>query len=214
MKVLLFNFDLQGDLNRALGLPGPTEYKPFVDVMAALSDATDGLGEIDYSQLVRTRRFDVRTGLLSPSQELSLDVIPGDKSMLFIERRKGRGQEATINDSSLLLLFSQPFFKQYDYIFIDASPSWTGMGRPAACAADAIVLPVDTDSFSLEAAKRVISELLYPDDFLAEGMTPPVVEGCIVNPKASTNEALDRIQKTCQGSSPAYLFRYHRLDSG
>ena len=91
-------------------------------------------------------------------------------------------------DSLRMLLEKAGFYRDYDYIFIDASPSWRGMGELAAVASDIILPIIDNSDFSIEAVKRLKSIYL---NFRNKGKwnikrspKPPTIEGYILNSRS------------------------------
>lgn len=151
-KVLIINFDLQGDLNPMFGIQDMTEYSNPVTIFDALCDAANGLDEINPSQLVRTKQFEVKT------QDCKVDVIPGDLSMFDVED----GINIPNRLTSLKMFLEKDFYNIYDYILIDASPAWR-VAEMAARAADAIVPVVDNSNFSVLGVQRLKEIYLNPN---------------------------------------------------
>jgi cellulose biosynthesis protein BcsQ len=177
-KILLVNFDLQGDLNILMNFPRMSEYNPPITIFEALDDAASGLGKITPEQLIRKQKFTIQgsglASLLTSKRECQLDIIPGDKSMQKVER----GEEGFDEDRALQF-FLEPIQQDYDYIFIDASPQWEKLGKKVAYASDIVIPIVDNSGFSVEAVKRLKDNYLIPDEF-PDGY-PPRLLSCIIN---------------------------------
>ncbi|PSP16638.1 MAG: hypothetical protein BRC58_08495 [Cyanobacteria bacterium QS_8_64_29] len=184
-KVLLVNFDLQGDLNTLTGFPQMWDYTPPVTMQEALDDAATGVGEVRPDHLIREQSFEVRRSrlpgqaLFGSSQIYKLYVIPGDESIKSVERR---GPEGTAQMTALQDLLEEAC-GHYDYIFIDASPSWIPFGKMAAHASDILIPVIDDSKFAVEAVKDLRTRYLTSEEFQEEDETsePPMVYGCIVN---------------------------------
>ena len=197
VKVLLVNFDLQGDLNHMFDFEGVSSYQAPLTIHEALKDAELGIGKADFGQLVRSKTFEVGgsgfagTGLFASASSYSLDVIPGDMSMKEVEKRK------FVKSESLKRLLKQGLYDKYDYILIDASPSWEGIAKLAAIAADAIVPIVDNSSFAIDALERLRNDYLadMPDDT----SLPPKIAGYIINSrfqiKSTVEGSIERIKE-------------------
>ena len=197
VKVLLVNFDLQGDLNQMFGFEGVSSYQTPLTMHEALKDAQLNIGKADFSQLVRSKTFDVGgsgfagTGLFASASSYSLDVIPGDMSMKEVEKRK------FVQSESLQRLLKQGLYDEYDYILIDASPSWESIAKLVAIAADAIVPIVDNSSFAVQALERLKNDYLadIPDDT----SLLPKIPGYIINSrfqvKATVESSIERIKE-------------------
>jgi len=151
-KVLIVNFDLQGDLNPMFGIQDMTEYQNPVTIFDALRSASLGSKKIDTSQLIRTKQFEVKT------QDCKVDVIPGDLSMFDVED----GINIPNRLTSLKLLLERGFYHTYEYILIDASPAWR-VAQVAANAADIVVPVVDNSNFSVLAVQRLKEIYLNPN---------------------------------------------------
>lgn len=168
-KVLLINFDLQGDLNLFFGLPFMTDYQneDGIDIYKLLEDVGEGDYKIDENKLIKEINE-------------NLSIIPGDMSMFDFEIG-----EFAQRDESLKLLCKKYFYDKYDYIFIDASPSWRGMGEVAAVASD-IIIPIIDSKFSLIAGDRISQIYLntnYPKGKwkLKLSEIPPKIHGFLIN---------------------------------
>lgn len=191
LKVLIINFDLQGDLNTLLGLESLSTYEPSISLYEALDDVTTGTRKLNLNLLVKTKDFNVKTGLLGSTDTYTIDIIPGDKSIRKIERGD------FLEDSALKQLLSTGFFDRYDYILIDASPSWRGIGNLAAYAADLVIPVVDNSNFAVDAVERLKNDYLIPEEFEDDSAMPPQIFGYIINSryqnKSTVESAIDRL---------------------
>ncbi|MFB6277349.1 MAG: AAA family ATPase [Halothece sp.] len=174
-KVLLVNFDLQGNLNRLMGFPKMTEYNPPVTINDALEDAETGIGEIQLDSLIRTQQFRIRPGLLRSYQTFEIDIIPGDRSMQQVER----GRERT-DDRSLKLLLDR-VYNRYDYVLIDAPPQWEKIAIKAAYASDIAIPIVDNDGFGIDALIDTQTQYMTFGEFEHLDSFPPKIQGCVLN---------------------------------
>lgn len=183
-SVLAFNFDLQGDLNKAFGIEGMQEYKPLLSIHEALRAAKLSQKK-NYNQLVLNREYQLKSS--NTSNSITIDIVPGDRSMRNVEM----GED--VDEFSLLDLFESGFYNRYDYIFIDASPSWRRIGKLAAYAADIIVTPVDTDAFATDAVFRVLNDFLTEEEIGDEDAVIPRVENYIANSRSRGGQTLENM---------------------
>lgn len=194
-KVLIINFDLQGDINPMFDIPDMTEYQTPVTMWDALEDVATGVDEIQPRKLVKTKKFDI--GQRSYKSTLySIDIIPGDRSMFEVETEYFNNREI-----SLRLLLEKSFYWEYDYILIDASPSWP-VAKLAAYAADAIIPVVDSSNFAVFAVDRLKNIYLSPEPLgkwsLNNSPVIPKIIGYVINPRLqnpSADNAVKRIQE-------------------
>lgn len=203
VKVLLVNFDLQGDLNLMFDFPSAFSYRGPFTMYEALDDVVTGLGQIDYRKLARNKKFDVGgsgvvgTGLFASVSTYSLDIIPGDMSMKQVEKKSEQGTD--IQEESLKLLLEACFYDEYDYILIDAAPTWQNIARPAAIAADAMVPIIDNSNFAVNALERLIAD--YFNDILNgdDSFLVPKIPGYIINSrfqtKGTVESSIERMQE-------------------
>ncbi|MCC5897256.1 MAG: ParA family protein [Phormidium sp. BM_Day4_Bin.17] len=182
IQVLVLNFDLQADLNSLFNISRMSDYhsKAKLYLYDALCDVGTGNYEHidDYPKMVVSKTY----------KQASINVIPGELSMFEVEA----GEWNNRVDSLRMLLEKAGFYQDYDYIFIDASPSWRGMGELAAVASDIILPIIDNSDFSIEAVKRLKSIYL---SFRNKGKwnirrspKPPTIEGYILNSRSRGSE--------------------------
>lgn len=194
-KVLIINFDLQGDINPMFDIPDMTEYQTPVTMWDALYDVANGLGEIQPRKLVKTRKFDIGQRSYK-STFYSIDIIPGDRSMFEVEEAR----DFTNREISLRLLLEKAFYYEYDYILIDASPSWH-VAQVAAYATDVIIPVVDSSNFAVFAVGRLKNIYLKPEPLgkwnLNNSPVIPKIIGYVINPRLQ-NPAADNAVKRIQ----------------
>ncbi|NEP89722.1 MAG: AAA family ATPase [Okeania sp. SIO2C2] len=133
-KVLIVDFDPQGDLTKYLAIPTsvPTFYDCLIDKNINVKDIID---PYEY------KRY-------------GFDVIPVHEDSNWNEI----GQQITFDRLSKKL---EPLKNKYDYIFIDSPTNWQIFSQSAVYAADVVLIPVkNLCSASLENAATTIKEYI------------------------------------------------------
>lgn len=95
------------------------------------------------------------------SPRFRLDVIPGDPALALSEDLLAADWKSAIGGDPRGLqttfvfedLFSR--FQQYDYVFVDVSPSLGAINRSVLLASDYFMMPMSSDIFSLMAIKNI-----------------------------------------------------------
>lgn len=92
---------------------------------------------------------------ITPSSIAGLDVIPSSEKLLAIEK--------DIETRAKLLKLKDALEKledDYEEIWIDTSPSVNFCSKAALIAADAVIVPIDCDHFSVQAVSRLMDNVL------------------------------------------------------
>ena len=147
-KVLLIDLDPQTDLTRGL--------KARITVKDCLHKCIDKLQFNDYKSAkdILSSAVQVRKFKTTDSQHFSLSVLPVEENELRNFREKSKDFPDPIKRSfieKMIKLLSD----DYDYVFIDASPTIDvlSVGMLASC--DTVLIPVDFDKKSLHHAAGV-----------------------------------------------------------
>lgn len=191
-KVLLINFDFQGDLNVIMGFNRMEDHNPSTTFLDVLNDAMVGLGKYSLKSLIRSLSFDRRRGFLQAADTISLDIIPGDQSMKQFEKMQSKSSQ---NMSLIGSLRQSGVFADYDYIFIDSAPQWEPIGRIAAHTADIIFPIVDSSTFATDAVIRMKNLLLMEENFPDDYAMMPIVRKIILNCRSPQKESTEAERK-------------------
>jgi chromosome partitioning protein len=151
IRVLLIDFDPQGNATSGLGsqnfADGKDVYRMLIDAMP-LSDATI---ETDYENLYLLRSTPQLTGA---QVELA-----ARSDQHFVLRSKVR--DAAVD---------------FPFVFIDCPPSLSNLTVNALCAADSILIPIQCEYYSLEG----VTELLRTVNLIKERLNPALeIEGIL-----------------------------------
>jgi cellulose biosynthesis protein BcsQ len=143
-RVLLVDFDSQGDLSKSLGIA--------VNKVNLSDCLTDSI--LDIRQAVQS--FYVSNG--SRKQGV-FDIIPADAKMeqYTSEIVAGQIEKGAARLRDLL----KPFINNYDYIIIDVPTQWLFFSKSGLYASDIVLIPTrHNDPNSLENAARVIANFI------------------------------------------------------
>lgn len=204
-KVLLINFDFQGDLNVIMGFNRMEDHNPSTTLLDVLNDAMVGLGKYSLKSLIRSLSFDRRRRFLKAADTISLDIIPGDKSMKEFEKMESNSSQ---NMSLINSLRQSGLLADYDYIFIDSAPQWEPIGRIAAHTTDIIFPIVDNSIFATNAVIRIKNFLLMEKSFndpLYDHAMMPTLGKIILNCRSSDRQGAEaegrKIQERLQSEN-------------
>ncbi|MGY4612842.1 AAA family ATPase [Thermostichus sp. OS-CIW-38] len=147
-KVLVVDFDSQGDLTRSLGAtPGK------ITLTQCLKDP-----KIDIHAIVQTYRLECR--LKGKQTTLPIfDIIPRDPELETLTDSQSLAyiQKGTRRLRDLIA----PLRNEYDYILIDCPTQWLYFSQSGVFAADVILIPTRPDDLSsLNNAARVITSFV------------------------------------------------------
>lgn len=145
IRVLLIDFDPQGNATSGLGVQGQTDGK---DVYRALIDALpfpEAIVETAYENLHLLRSTPELTGA---QVELAART-----DQHFVLRNK-------LRDASL----------DFAFVFIDCPPSLTNLTVNALCAADSVLIPIQCEYYSLEGLTELLKTVNLVKDRLNPGL--------------------------------------------
>ncbi len=147
-KVLLIDLDPQTDLTRGL--------KAIIKDKECLQKCIDKIQLKDYKSAkdILSGAVQVRKFKTTESQHFSLSVLPGEENELKIFREKTQNFPDQLKRSfieKIIKLLSD----DYDYVFIDASPTIDVLSTGMLASCDTVLIPVDFDKKSLHHAAAV-----------------------------------------------------------
>lgn len=147
-KVLLIDLDPQTDLTRGLNAK--------IKLDNYLKDCSDKIQFKDYNSAknILSNAVQIRKFKTTDSQVFSLSVLPGDTD----ELKAFRDDITNFSDSlkrSFIKKVINLLSDEYDYIFIDASPTADVLSTAMLGSCDTILIPVDFDKKSLHHAAGV-----------------------------------------------------------
>ena len=135
-KVLLIDLDPQGSLTISLGYPQPDELETTV---------TDILNKI-----VSEKPIEEGEGILH--NEEGVDLLPANIELSGLEV----GLVNTISRETVLREYVQSIRKNYDYIFVDCSPSLGMLTINAMAAADSLIIPLLPQYLSAKGLEQLL----------------------------------------------------------
>ena len=171
-----------------MGFKRMEDHHPSPSLLDVLNDAMVGLGNYSLKSLIRPLSFNRRRGFLKAVDTISLDIIPGDKSMKEFEKMPSNSSQ---NMSLIESLRQSGLLADYDYIFIDSAPQWEPIGRIAAHTADIIFPIVDSSTIATYAVIRMKNFLLTEDNFDDDYGMMPTVGKIILNCRSAPRESAE-----------------------
>ncbi len=133
-KVLLIDFDPQGNCSRGVGVDPTSLNKTIFDVL---------VNDYDINRVIK------KTAMKN------LDIVPANLKLSATE-----GSINGTNDGFYLLKkHLGNIVADYDYMFIDCPPSLGFLTVNALCAADKVLIPVQCEYFALEGVSQVLSSI-------------------------------------------------------
>ena len=150
-KILVVDFDAQANATSGLGFPRQKEGPNSYDVLLA-GEANGAVRETAFPNLH-----------LLPSGR---DLVGAEIELVDLDDRESKLKGAL-----------SPLRAGYDYIFVDCPPSLSLLTVNALCAADSLLVPIQTEYFALEG----LSELIDTVDRVRGAFNPTlVIEGIVL----------------------------------
>ena len=135
-KVLLIDLDPQGSLTISLGYPQPDEIATTVtDIM---------------NKIVTEKPISESEGILHNPE--GVDLLPANIELSGMEV----GLVNTISRETVLREYIQSVRKNYDYVFIDCSPSLGMLTINAMAAADSLIIPLQPQYLSAKGLEQLL----------------------------------------------------------
>ncbi len=133
-KVLLIDFDPQGNCSRGVGVDPTSLNRTIYDVLVS---------SYDINKIIKKTEMN------------NLDLIPANLKLSTTE-------SAMVNASNPFLILKnnlEKIVEKYDFMFIDCPPSLGFLTINALCAANKVIIPVQCEYFALEGIAQVLSSI-------------------------------------------------------
>ena len=135
-KVLLVDFDPQGNCSRGVGIDASILKRTIFDVF---------MGDTTLNKI------------LKKTSASKVDLIPANLDLAAWEvKLQSLGKKSEI---TLLKDILNPLRDNYDYILIDCPPSLGFLSLNALTAADSVLIPVQCEYFAMEAVAQILSAI-------------------------------------------------------
>jgi chromosome partitioning protein len=159
-KVLLVDFDPQGNCSSAVGYP---KNKVELTVYDAI------IGEVEFADIIRPT--DITTLFLAPA---NMELVGAEVELMAIE-----GREMYLARSLARVA------DQYEFIFIDCPPSLGLLTVNALSAADGVVVPMQAEYFALEGLSALLETIERVRDSVNTRLTLDGVLFCMYDPRTN-----------------------------
>ena len=143
-KVLLIDFDPQGNLTQAVGLFKATIKYSIYDVLC---------GEVDISHAIKKTAYD------------NLYIIPAEMNLSNFD---GDFNNVKNRENILKGILEDMPLSEYDYLFIDCSPSLSLLTVNALVASESIIIPMEPSIFAFNGLAQLIKVI----KLLQSGLNP------------------------------------------
>jgi chromosome partitioning protein len=160
-KVLLVDFDPQGNCSSAVGYPKTKVGRSVYDAI---------IGEVDFAEIVRPT--DITTLFLAPA---NMDLVGAEVELMGVE--DGREMYLSRNLAHVA--------EQYEFIIIDCPPSLGLLTVNALAAADGVVVPMQAEYFALEGLSALLTTIDRVRDSVNPRLTLDGVLFCMYDPRTN-----------------------------
>ncbi|HKE15324.1 MAG TPA: AAA family ATPase [Kofleriaceae bacterium] len=160
-KVLLVDFDPQGNCSSAVGYPKTKVEQSVYDAI---------IGQVDFSAIVRPT--DITTLFLAPA---NMDLVGAEVELMSVE--DGREMYLSRNLANVA--------EHYEFIIIDCPPSLGLLTVNALAAADGVVVPMQAEYFALEGLSALLTTIDRVRDSVNPRLTLDGVLFCMYDPRTN-----------------------------
>jgi chromosome partitioning protein len=160
-KVLLVDFDPQGNCSSAVGYPKTKVEQTVYDAL---------IGAVDFSAIIRPT--DITTLFLAPA---NMDLVGAEVELMSVE--DGREMYLSRNLANVA--------EQYEFIIIDCPPSLGLLTVNALAAADGVVVPMQAEYFALEGLSALLTTIDRVRDTVNPRLTLDGVLFCMYDPRTN-----------------------------
>jgi chromosome partitioning protein len=159
-KVLLVDFDPQGNCSSAVGYPKNKVDRSIYDAL---------IGEVGLAEIIRPT--DITTLFLAPA---NMDLVGAEVELMQVE-----GREMYLSRTLAAVA------DQYEYIIIDCPPSLGLLTVNALAAADGVVVPMQAEYFALEGLSALLTTIDRVRDSVNPRLTLEGVLFCMYDPRTN-----------------------------
>lgn len=143
-KVLLIDFDSQGDMTKGLGVSQPDNLDYTIAKMFYEEMFKDGVAKSHYEKYVCTYSD-------------NLDYIPCNIEMADIEVNLSNTN--ILNNDGVLKRILEPLLHRYDYILIDSGRSLGNLLKNLLFACNGVIIPIEPSLFSVKGLQQLLTRI-------------------------------------------------------
>lgn len=159
-KVLLVDFDPQGNCSSAVGYPKTKIDRTIYDAI---------IGDVELADIIRPT--DITTLFLAPA---NMDLVGAEVELMQVEGRE-----------MYLARTLAKIAEQYEYIIVDCPPSLGLLTVNALAAADGVVVPMQAEYFALEGLSALLTTIDRVRDSVNPRLTLDGVLFCMYDPRTN-----------------------------
>ena len=159
-KVLLVDFDPQGNCSSAVGYPKTKIDRTIYDAI---------IGDVELADIIRPT--DITTLFLAPA---NMDLVGAEVELMQVEGRE-----------MYLARTLAKVAAQYEFIIIDCPPSLGLLTVNALAAADGVVVPMQAEYFALEGLSALLTTIDRVRDSVNQRLTLDGVLFCMYDPRTN-----------------------------
>ena len=172
-KVLIIDFDAQGNASTGLGVPREDRAITSYDVII------DGIS---------LQQATIETKIPN------LDIIPGDESLAGVETKLSSDPQRSYRFRNAVRGYREAVergdAKEYDYFFIDCPPSLSSLTINAMTGSDAVLVPLQCEFLAMEG----LSQLLRTVDVVRGALNPDLeIQGVVLTMYDKRNSQSDQV---------------------
>ncbi len=169
-KVLVIDFDAQGNASTGLGITRPERRLTSYDLV---------VDNVPLEEAV--------LGTIVPR----LDIVPGDENLSGVETELAADPHRSYRlRRAIRSYLERPGHTKYDFVMIDCPPSLSALTLNAMTAADALLVPLQCEFLALEG----LSQLLRTIEVVRTGLNPELdIQGVVLTMYDRRNNLSDQV---------------------
>ncbi len=187
-KVLLIDFDSQGDLTKGLNIKKPDDEEYTIADLMYFEMFENGTALKDYSKYINT-------------YSENLHFITCNIEMADIETNLGNTN--IMNSDATLKRILKPILDKYDYILIDSGRSMGNLLKNLLCVSNSVIIPIEPSLYSVKGLQELLKQISRSNRSYDNGIE---CKGIVINMFDSRTNIDKHVKNEVSNELPNIIF--------